>query len=97
MPGWPVHDEPQFWNVISLSIGEAVFGGRGGRGFNPTQAPLILNYIIRWLTPMSSFMIIVARARSFNRALATILIGKRTMSTKTIAVLDHGDLKDGQM
>jgi hypothetical protein len=42
-------------------------------------------------------MIIVARARSFNRALATILIGKRTMSTKTIAVLDHGDLKDGQM
>jgi hypothetical protein len=43
----------------------------------------------------SSDMIIVRARTSFNRA--TILIGKRTMSTKTIAVLDHGDLKDGQM
>ncbi len=44
--------------------------------------------------------IIVARARitcfsEFKRPLATI--GKRAMSTKTIAVLDYGDLKDGQM
>jgi hypothetical protein len=45
-------------------------------------------------------MIIVARARitcfsESKRPLATI--GKRAMSTKTIAVLDYGDLKDGQM
>jgi hypothetical protein len=52
-----------------------------------------------WLAP-GERMIIVARARitcfsAFKRPLATI--GKRAMSTKTIAVLDYGDLKDGQM
>ena len=42
-------------------------------------------------------MITLARARTtiFKRPLSTHL--KRAMTTKTIAVLDHGDLEDGQM
>jgi hypothetical protein len=45
-------------------------------------------------------MIIVARARTtcsstFKRPLSGYL--NRAMTTKTIAVLDHGDLEDGQM